>query len=227
MKLKIQNVTEKPVEPEPIIAETPVIQPPLPLDPPPPDSPPPANVSPKKEIIEETKLSSPLSPEINAVIKTEKLNDDSEIVDIKTKRAVCRDFLRNSCTKDNNCRFRHKLDLELDLSELHRLYIFCKDYQNSICTYPNCRFVHASVFEEERFYRTGILPPNALSHQKKPESVNNNTITNNSNTMYINPIEKNFLLLPPPPPPPLPANGNDIQGDCFLFYYKKYVFNFE
>lgn len=80
---------------------------------------------------------------------------------------ICRDFLRNNCSRGNRCRYRHPSDVDNgggnskngrksgggggDLE-------FCHDFQNAGCRRVNCRFVHCSRDEEEQYRRTGQLP---------------------------------------------------------------------
>ncbi|CAH2034870.1 unnamed protein product, partial [Iphiclides podalirius] len=75
---------------------------------------------------------------------------------------------------------------QCNISHLVGIYTFCWNFQNSVCTHPNCKYVHATVFEEQRFYRTGELPPHVLAYHK------------------------NVKIWPPPPPPPEEA-PSDIQ----------------
>ncbi|XP_063547636.1 formin-binding protein 4-like [Cydia strobilella] len=106
-----------------------------------------------------------------------RLNEEHDSQAAETpKVTVCRDFIRGTCVRVG-CRYAH----QRDLSQLMGVYTFCRNYQNKVCTLPLCKYVHASVFEEQEFYRTGVLPPRAQYHLKKP-----------------------FYMLPPPPPPPLP-----------------------
>ncbi|XP_048488674.1 uncharacterized protein LOC119694745 isoform X1 [Plutella xylostella] len=153
--------------------------PPLPLGPPPPDSP---GHEPAADTHDE------FNEEILNNIKKEK--DDGE-KQVKTGD-VCRNFIRGNCTRGaGTCRFAHKHDLAL----LKKITNFCRDYQNSICKHKNCRFVHASIFEQEKFYRTGVLPPHATAH------VRNNA----AGSLASPPAARPAVRLMPPPPPPQPA----------------------
>ncbi|XP_045783690.1 zinc finger CCCH domain-containing protein 10-like [Maniola jurtina] len=93
-----------------------------------------------------------------------------------TDQTICRDFIRGNCKRERNCKYAHKHDL----SQLEGVYTFCRNFQNSVCTFANCKYVHATVFEEQNFYRTGVLRAHALHHKV------------------------NDMLQPPPPPPPPP-----------------------
>ncbi|XP_013094685.1 zinc finger CCCH domain-containing protein 10-like isoform X2 [Biomphalaria glabrata] len=76
---------------------------------------------------------------------------------------VCRDYMRNVCTRGKRCRYRHpNLDDRSDHSTRHDL-TFCHDYQNNGCNRPNCKFLHCTRDEEEYFHRTGLLP-SRLNH---------------------------------------------------------------
>ncbi|XP_068617283.1 uncharacterized protein [Battus philenor] len=151
----------------------PEVQPPLPLDPPPPDKLPNMNLTLKKEIedIEYQSPSEESSESMNHGLNDNKPSDGEET---EKSRPMCRDFIRGKCMRPGTCKFSHKCDI----SQLFGVYTFCRNFQNSVCTLPNCKYVHASVFEEQHFYRTAELPPHALAHHKK-----------------VN-------ILPPPPPPP-------------------------
>ncbi|CAF4887133.1 unnamed protein product [Pieris macdunnoughi] len=157
------------------------VQPPLPLVPPPPDIPwTPVKV---KEEVEDA--------EYKQEFKYEAKEEKTEQEDVKP-REVCRDFIRGTCKRVGPCRYAHKFDL----SQLVGVFTFCREFQTKRCSYPNCKYVHADVFEEQNFYRTGYLPPRAFAHQKKaPEA----TSTTTSTTVTMTPMIQN--LAPPPPPP--------------------------
>ncbi|XP_013179497.1 PREDICTED: uncharacterized protein LOC106126398 isoform X1 [Papilio xuthus] len=158
----------------------PEVQPPLPLDPPPPDEPLNMDIELKKEIVD-TDYQSPgeESPDALSQDGTDLKSNDDDDEDSDKPKPMCRDFIRGTCIRPGTCKFSHKCDI----SQLFGVYTFCRNYQNYVCTRPNCKYVHASVFEEQHFYRTGELPSNALAHHKKP-------------------------ILPPPPPPPQEAPLN-------------------
>ena len=70
----------------------------------------------------------------------------------ENKRAnVCRDFVRNVCTRGANCKYTHPLK-----------YIFCWDYQNGKCRRSGCAFIHCSREDEEHYNQFGELPPHLL-----------------------------------------------------------------
>ncbi|KAJ8737852.1 hypothetical protein PYW08_000447 [Mythimna loreyi] len=130
-------------------------QPPLPPNPPPPDTPP-LIVKVKQEIEDEYTDTTETTPTNAATIKV----DHSEE---KPGVTMCRNFARGTCKKGAACIFAH----ELILSQLPGVYTFCRNFQNSVCSFPKCKFVHATVFEKEHFFRTGYLPPHALAHLKE------------------------------------------------------------
>ncbi|CAG5039184.1 unnamed protein product [Parnassius apollo] len=158
----------------------PDVQPPLPLDPPPPDEKPNLTLELKQEIedIEYQNPGEESSETLNPEGVTAELNGAEE-TDGNKPKPMCRDFIRGRCTRPGTCKFSHKCDV----SQLVGVYTFCRNFQNCVCTLPNCKYVHATVFEEQHFYRTGELPPHALAHHKK-----------------VN-------ILPPPPPPPPPEEA--------------------
>lgn len=147
-----------------------VVQPPLPPYPPPPDSPTLLNIKIKQERIDDEISNNDESMD-SITQSMEQAQPESNHKDERPKKTICKEFIRGNC-KRPVCKFAH----EVDVSQLAGVFTFCWNYQNAVCTYPNCRFVHATVFEEAEFYRTGVLPPHARSHLKKQG-------------------------LPPPPPP--------------------------
>ncbi|CAG9137165.1 unnamed protein product [Plutella xylostella] len=166
--------------------------PPLPLGPPPPDSP---GHEPAADTHDE------FNEETLKNIKKEKDDGDKPV---KTGD-VCRDFIRGNCTRGaGTCRFAHKHDLAL----LKEVYTFCHNYQNSTCKYKNCKYVHANIFEQAEFYRTGVLPPHATAHVK------NNAACKAAGGSAGSPPappaapapRPAVKLMPPPPPPPPPQN---------------------
>lgn len=172
-----------------------IVQPPLPLEPPPPDSPPIIPVPVKEEIIDdEYQENGHESPNLSTSqadtsprLSFDRNSAEPENTPLTTdrpKKTICRDFIRGTCSRAGTCKFAH----QCDLSQLSGVYTFCRNYQNAVCTFPHCRYVHATVFQEQEFYRTGILPPQALNHLKKP-----------------------FYMLPPPPPPP-------PEGKAYFFF---------
>ncbi|CAH0715975.1 unnamed protein product, partial [Brenthis ino] len=161
----------------------PEVQPPLPLDPPPVDTPLNLNIQIKQEIEDLDYHMCDKSPEIEA-----ETSQGSKNTQEKSKMPICRDFIRGTCKRQGTCKFVHKYDV----SQLVGVYTFCHKYQNSVCTYANCKYVHASVFEERNFYRTGILPPHVLAHHRK-----------------VN------VLQPPPPPPPPEEPPTDVATVTF------------
>lgn len=160
------------------------VQPPLPLVPPPPDVPwIPVNV---KQEVQDIEYKDEFGYELKQAAPEQE--------DIKPSVEICRDFIRGTCNRTGPCRYAHKYEL----SQLVGIFTFCREFQTKGCTYSKCKYVHADIFEEQNFYRTGYLPPCAFTHQKKPSEVTNTT-TSTSVT-----ISSVIQTLPPPPPPPLP-----------------------
>ncbi|CAG5039202.1 unnamed protein product [Parnassius apollo] len=158
----------------------PDMQPPLPLDPPPPNEIPSLTLEPKQEIedieypIPGKESSESLNHEgVSAGLNGYEENDGNKL------KPMCRDFVRGRCTRPGTCKFSHKCDV----LQLAGVYTFCRNFQNRVCIRPNCKFVHATVFEEQHWYRTGELPPHVLGKHK-----------------MVN------ILPPPPPPPPTQVN---------------------
>ncbi|KAE9418972.1 hypothetical protein Angca_008119 [Angiostrongylus cantonensis] len=64
---------------------------------------------------------------------------------------VCRDFLKNICNRGSRCKFYHPSDSKQRTEDMIN---FCIDFQNRGCMRDNCRFVHASREEVERYKHT-------------------------------------------------------------------------
>lgn len=88
--------------------------------------------------------------------------------DASPKR-VCRDFLRNVCHRGKRCKYLHERSEDDPVEE----YTFCHDFQNGLCHWPGCKFLHCSESEEKHFRATGELPAHILNRIKngseKPE----------------------------------------------------------
>lgn len=76
---------------------------------------------------------------------------------------VCRDFMRNVCTRGKKCKYSHPETKEANPAAtlLQDSIVFCHDYQNrNDCSRrQQCRFIHCRKEEEEEFKRSGFLPP--------------------------------------------------------------------
>lgn len=70
---------------------------------------------------------------------------------------ICRDFLRNVCTRGDKCKFNHPNRGETQRDEGD--YQFCHDYQNSECRRSTCKFIHCSRAEQDYYKESGKLPP--------------------------------------------------------------------
>ncbi|KOX69836.1 Zinc finger CCCH domain-containing protein 10 [Melipona quadrifasciata] len=75
---------------------------------------------------------------------------------------VCRDFLRNVCHRGKRCKYLHERSEDDPVEE----YTFCHDFQNGMCNWPGCKFLHCTESEEKRFRATGELPAHILSRIK-------------------------------------------------------------
>ncbi|XP_059053813.1 zinc finger CCCH domain-containing protein 10-like [Achroia grisella] len=112
----------------------------------------------------------------------------------KPKKIMCKDFIRGKCTLGDTCIFEHALDL----SQLEGVYKFCRDYSKGICQRVCCYFAHASASETENFFRTGYLPPHAISHiqwnnvARAHFSSDRNAFTPNVYNNYVHPRTNNF-----------------------------------
>ncbi|KAH9634775.1 hypothetical protein HF086_012641, partial [Spodoptera exigua] len=178
------------------------VQPPLPPNPPPPDTPP-MIINLKQEIVDDeyqnndTKSQEFIqTDELKTTIKT----DQSETAE-EPKVIMCRNFVRGTCKKGAACIFAHKLIL----SQLPEVYTFCRNFQNSACTFPKCKFVHATVFEKEYFFRSGYLPPHTLAHLKENTAPQPVPSPQTEEAPGIAPANVYPLGLAPPPPPSKPC----------------------
>ncbi|XP_059154076.1 zinc finger CCCH domain-containing protein 10-like isoform X2 [Physella acuta] len=90
---------------------------------------------------------SPINGSSGRLLNGEQYDDD-----------ICRDYMRNVCTRGKRCRYRHPALDDRPDPPPRRDLTFCHDYQNNGCTRPNCKFLHCSRDEEEYFHRTGLLP---------------------------------------------------------------------
>lgn len=91
---------------------------------------------------------------------------------------ICRDFLRNVCHRGKRCKYLHERSEDDPMEE----YTFCHDFQNGMCNWPGCKFLHCTESEEKRFRATGELPPHILIRSKSG---------NNDKSDY--PLCKDFL----------------------------------
>lgn len=107
---------------------------------------------------------------------------------------ICRDFLRNVCQRGKRCKYLHERtdDNPIDV------YTFCHDYQNGMCNWPGCKFLHCTENEEKHFRTTGELPQHILNRLK---------IVNNEKTEL--PICKDFM------------KGSCQRNNCKFRHYEK------
>ncbi|KAH0952160.1 hypothetical protein HN011_011372 [Eciton burchellii] len=91
---------------------------------------------------------------------------------------ICRDFLRNVCHRGKRCKYLHERSEDDPVEE----YTFCHDFQNGMCNWPGCKFLHCTESEEKRFRATGELPPHVLNRSKT---------SNNDKSDY--PLCKDFI----------------------------------
>ncbi|XP_033211396.1 zinc finger CCCH domain-containing protein 10-like [Belonocnema kinseyi] len=75
---------------------------------------------------------------------------------------VCRDFLRNVCHRGKRCKYLHERSEDAPVDE----YTFCHDFQNGMCNWPGCKFLHCTESEEKHFRSTGELPGHILTRLK-------------------------------------------------------------
>ncbi|KAK6627270.1 hypothetical protein RUM44_009747 [Polyplax serrata] len=94
---------------------------------------------------------------------------------------ICRDYMRNVCSRGRKCRFKHPNksqphfpgDVDSTKEERAKLVrMFCHDFQNTVCTREECKYIHSSKEDEDYFMETGSLPlyvlENAISKSVIP-----------------------------------------------------------
>ncbi|XP_074109750.1 zinc finger CCCH domain-containing protein 10 [Cotesia typhae] len=106
---------------------------------------------------------------------------------------VCRDFLRNVCHRGKRCKYLHERSGDSPVEE----YTFCHDFQNGMCNWPGCKFLHCTESEEKHFRATGELPAHIIARLK-----------NNSEKTEF-PLCKDFM------------KGNCQRVNCKFRHYKK------
>lgn len=157
--------TEQQQKKEPENQDNSDVQPPLPPNPPSPEAP--VVIKKEKEDVEEYSCNvetqevkpNPLE-QYNPTQQPQASTDDAK----ETGETMCRNYIRGTCERGSSCIYAHKLIL----SQLKYVYRFCINFQNrSGCNRPYCKFVHATVFEQEYFYKTGFLPPHTMAHLKQ------------------------------------------------------------
>uniref|UniRef100_A0A0K8SAN6 C3H1-type domain-containing protein n=1 Tax=Lygus hesperus TaxID=30085 RepID=A0A0K8SAN6_LYGHE len=64
------------------------------------------------------------------------------------KRAICRDFVRNKCSRGDSCKYLHPKEKK----------VFCHDFQYGRCVRKECAFLRYTHEEKEYYDQTGQLP---------------------------------------------------------------------
>jgi len=77
---------------------------------------------------------------------------------------VCRDYMRNVCTRGNKCRFKHPPSFsggghDVKSEGLQDKVMFCHDFQNNRCSRTTCKFIHCAKDIEASYLSSGYLPP--------------------------------------------------------------------
>lgn len=132
------------------------IQPPLP-----PNSPPPEFLIVPKQEVEDREYNDRSEVPVQ---QTEEVG--SGVSRTAPEEIMCRQWARGSCTRGATCIYVHKIIL----AQLPGVYTFCENFQNTVCNLSKCKFVHATVFEKEHYYRTGFLPPHTVVHLAETNS---------------------------------------------------------
>merc|ERR1711953_412161 len=109
------------------------------------------------------------------------------------KESICRDFMRNVCTRGKRCKYSHpesKGETNNAATLLQDSIVFCHDFQNrNDCSRRhNCRFIHCRKEEEEEFKRSGYLPPHV-----RDQAINKGVAPDLPALYGARPICKDFL----------------------------------
>merc|ERR1712004_109362 len=109
------------------------------------------------------------------------------------KESICRDFMRNVCTRGKRCKYAHpesKGETNNAATLLQDSIVFCHDFQNrNDCSRRhNCRFIHCRKEEEEEFKRSGYLPPHV-----RDQAINKGVAPDLPALYGVRPICKDFL----------------------------------
>lgn len=109
------------------------------------------------------------------------------------KESICRDFMRNVCTRGKRCKYSHpesKGETNNAAALLQDSIVFCHDFQNrNDCSRRhNCRFIHCRKEEEEEFKRSGYLPPHV-----RDQAINKGVAPDLPALYGARPICKDFL----------------------------------
>merc|ERR1712066_570365 len=108
--------------------------------------------------------------------------------------SVCRDFMRNVCTRGKKCKYAHPEGKNeaggAAAALLQDSIVFCHDFQNrNDCSRRhNCRFIHCRKEEEEEFKRSGYLPPHV-----RDQAINKGVAPDLPALYGARPICKDFL----------------------------------
>lgn len=85
------------------------------------------------------------------------MSDNSTPENCQTSDDICRDFLRNVCTRGSRCRYRHPVTCPRRTTkkpEAETRRPVCHDYQNGGCKRrDSCRYEHVTRKQEKRSRR--------------------------------------------------------------------------
>ncbi|XP_063825052.1 zinc finger CCCH domain-containing protein 10-like [Ostrinia nubilalis] len=85
--------------------------------------------------------------------------DDSDLSAL-SPFSFCKDFIRGYCIRDSACRFIHDIPPPTLLKDMFR---FCHDFQNKGCFRINCKFIHCTLEQQEKFFKNGDFPRDVRS----------------------------------------------------------------
>lgn len=115
------------------------------------------------------------------------------------EKELCRDFKKGDCRRGERCIYHHpKLDV-------------CRDYQFRECTRHDCRFVHVTKAEEEKFEGSGIIPPHV--HNGPFKNISHPPPAGSGGYNGILGKRAYSAMSGAPPPPPLPVYGQENSGE--------------
>ncbi|XP_068236181.1 uncharacterized protein [Palaemon carinicauda] len=81
----------------------------------------------------------------------------------KEERGICRDFLRNMCSRGDSCKFNHPSSGFASADRRRSSWlVLCHDFQNGHCMRSDCRYFHITREDENSYHTTGEIHPRVV-----------------------------------------------------------------
>ncbi|XP_066940448.1 golgin subfamily A member 6-like protein 2 [Macrobrachium rosenbergii] len=81
----------------------------------------------------------------------------------KEERGICRDFLRNMCSRGDTCKFYHPSSGFASADRRRSSWlVLCHDFQNGHCMRSDCRYFHITREDETLYHTTGEIHPRVV-----------------------------------------------------------------